>query len=107
MRPKRQEQPMTLTIDLSPEAERRLTEEAARRGQEPAEYARIFLEESFPAPELEAELTQLRGLVEKSRIETARAFVRELVERWPKSRAVQRWARVLEPPTFVSRPEEP
>jgi hypothetical protein len=36
---------MSLTIDLSPELERRLAEEAARRGQGAAEFARSVLEE--------------------------------------------------------------
>jgi predicted transcriptional regulator len=36
---------MTLTIDLPPELERRLQEEAARRGQAPADFARAVLED--------------------------------------------------------------
>jgi predicted transcriptional regulator len=36
---------MTLTIDLSPELERRLADEAAQRGQQPEEFARTVLEE--------------------------------------------------------------
>jgi hypothetical protein len=36
---------MTLTIELSPELERRLAEEAARRGQQAGEFARAVLEE--------------------------------------------------------------
>ena len=36
---------MTLMIDLPPELERRLEEEAAQRGQAPAEFARTVLED--------------------------------------------------------------
>ena len=38
---------MTLTIDLSPELEQHLTDEATRRGRAPAEYARTLLEEQL------------------------------------------------------------
>ncbi len=36
---------MTLTIELSPELERRLSEEAARWGQAPDDFARAVLED--------------------------------------------------------------
>src|SRR5713226_6812514 len=36
---------MTLTIDLPPDLERRLQEEAARRGQAPSDFARAVLED--------------------------------------------------------------
>ena len=36
---------MTLTIELPPELERRLSEEAARLGQAPGDFARSVLEE--------------------------------------------------------------
>jgi predicted transcriptional regulator len=36
---------MTLTVELSPELERRLSEEAAQRGQAPADFARAVLED--------------------------------------------------------------
>ena len=40
---------MTLTIELLPETERRLEEEAARRGQAPAEFVRAAVEEKLAA----------------------------------------------------------
>lgn len=40
---------MTLTIDLSPDTERQLREEAARQGQDAAEFARSVLEERLAA----------------------------------------------------------
>jgi hypothetical protein len=39
---------MTLTIDLSPEVERRLRDEAARMGLDESEYARRVIERSLP-----------------------------------------------------------
>ncbi len=41
---------MTLHIELSPELERRVAKEAARRGQQPAEFARAVLEEKLAPP---------------------------------------------------------
>jgi hypothetical protein len=38
---------MTLTIELPPELERRLAEEAARHGQAPAEFVRAVVEEKL------------------------------------------------------------
>ncbi len=55
-------------------------------------------EETAPAADLETGLARLRTLVERDRVDAARAFVRELVERWPDSPQVQYWARVLAPP---------
>jgi plasmid stability protein len=42
---------MSLTIDLSPEMERRLYAEAAREGRAPEEFARGVLEERLAAAE--------------------------------------------------------
>ena len=44
---------MSLTIDLSPEVERQLHEEASRKGQDPAAFARTMLEEQLAATRLE------------------------------------------------------
>jgi hypothetical protein len=44
---------MSLTIELSPEMERRLHAEAARKGQQAAEYARVLLEQQLAAAERE------------------------------------------------------
>src|SRR5687768_12774189 len=49
-------------------------------------------------PELTADLARLREMVEQSDVEGARAFVKELEQRWPDSKKVQHWARVLAPP---------
>lgn len=40
---------MALVIELSPEVQRRLEEQAAQRRQAPAEYARLVLEEQLAA----------------------------------------------------------
>ena len=40
---------MTLTIELPPETERRLEEEAARQGQAPADFVRAAVEEKLAA----------------------------------------------------------
>jgi hypothetical protein len=40
---------MTLLIELPPELEQRLEEEAARRGQAPAEFVRAVVEEKLAA----------------------------------------------------------
>jgi hypothetical protein len=45
---------ITLHLELPPELERRVVEEAARRGQQPAEFARAVLEEKLaPPPHME------------------------------------------------------
>jgi pentatricopeptide repeat protein len=49
-------------------------------------------------PELVDALARLRGLVEQSRVEEARTYVKEMEQRWPASERVQYWARVLAPP---------
>ena len=48
--------------------------------------------------ELDAELARLREMVEQSRVDEARLFVKELVTRWPEDGRVQHWATVLAPP---------
>ena len=83
---------MTLVIDMAPETERRLRDEAARKGLEPERYARHMLEEQLhrerqtdapSLPRAESELFQrineglpaetwqeYHGLVAKRRAET-------------------------------------
>jgi hypothetical protein len=39
---------MTLTIDLPPDLENRLEQEAGKRGLHPGEYARLLIEENLP-----------------------------------------------------------
>jgi hypothetical protein len=39
---------MTLTIDLPPETENRLQQEAAKQGLNPGEYARLLIEQNLP-----------------------------------------------------------
>jgi hypothetical protein len=50
------------------------------------------------APELSDSLVRLRSLLEQSDVEGARAYVRELEQRWPDSDVVRHYARVLVPP---------
>src|SRR5262249_10004147 len=47
--PQEKETDMTLEIDLPPELERRLAEEAARCSQAPADYVRAVIEEKLSA----------------------------------------------------------
>ena len=58
---------MTLTIELSPEAEAHLKAEAIRRNKTPEEYARTVLEQHLPLDEpavsAEARLQAFRSLV--------------------------------------------
>jgi hypothetical protein len=54
---------MSLTIDLSPELERQLLEEAARKGQAPEEFARSAVEEKLAAVAA-ALVERNQGLVE-------------------------------------------
>jgi hypothetical protein len=49
--------------------------------------------------ELLRKLSQLRDDVSSGRVEAARAAVSDLIARWPQSKRVQYWARVLAPPT--------
>jgi hypothetical protein len=50
------------------------------------------------SPQLTADLDRLRSMVEHEDVDGARVFVKELEQRWPDSRRVQYWARVLAPP---------
>jgi hypothetical protein len=50
------------------------------------------------APEISDDLARLRGLLEQSDVEGARAYVKELEQRWPDSDVVRHYARVLAPP---------
>ncbi len=50
----------------------------------------------------DADLDRLRALVEADRVREARGFVERLVEAWPDSRRVQRWAEVLAPPRILA-----
>jgi hypothetical protein len=51
--------------------------------------------------ELHRRLEQLRDDVSNGRVKEARAAVKELETRWPESKRVQYWARVLAPPVVV------
>src|SRR5262245_28513065 len=48
--------------------------------------------------DLDADLAQLRSLVEADEVEAARALAPKILDRWPDSPRAQHWARVLEPP---------
>ncbi len=50
---------MTLTIDIPPETEQRLKNEAARLGVNEAEYARRLIEQSLPPASLEVDRATL------------------------------------------------
>jgi len=50
---------MTLTIALNQDAERRLLEEAARRGLAPSTYAAHLIEEHLPAPSSSSSLAEM------------------------------------------------
>lgn len=49
-------------------------------------------------PPLAADLDRLRFMVEHEDVEGARAYVKELEQRWPDSARVRYWATVLAPP---------
>jgi hypothetical protein len=53
-------------------------------------------------PELTEDLARLRDMVEQSDVDGARAFVKELEQRWPNSQKAQHRARVLAPPVARS-----
>jgi hypothetical protein len=55
-------------------------------------------------PQLTADLDRLRSMVEHEDVEGARAFVKELEQRWPDSESARHWARVLTPPVARRRP---
>jgi hypothetical protein len=57
-----------------------------------------------PDPALNEDLLRLRGFLERSDIEGARAFVKELEHRWPESERVRHFARVLAPPVARTLP---
>jgi hypothetical protein len=54
---------MSLEIDLSPEQERQLREEATRKGQAPEEFARSAVEEKLAAV-IAAQAERNQGMVE-------------------------------------------
>jgi predicted transcriptional regulator len=54
---------MTLTIELPPELERCLEEEAARRGQAPAEFAQAAVEEKLAALSAAAQMERNRAAI--------------------------------------------
>lgn len=62
---------MTLHIELSPELERRVTEEAARRGQRPADFARAVLEEKLGASSRRERSQRIAALLEQWAAEDA------------------------------------
>jgi hypothetical protein len=59
-----------------------------------------------PDPALNEDLLRLRGFLESSDVEGARAFVKELAQRWPESERVRHYARVLAPPVVTLRPDK-
>jgi hypothetical protein len=70
---------MTLTIDLKPETEARLKQEAVRRGQEPADVVRHLIEVHIPlAPD--AENQALIDLLREWREEDTALTPEELAE---------------------------
>ncbi len=79
---------MTLVIDMAPETERRLRDEAAREGMEPERYARHMLEEQLyrerqtDAPSLpRAESELLQHINEGLPVETWRQYHDLVAER--------------------------
>jgi hypothetical protein len=71
---------MTLTIELPPELEQRLTAEAAQRGQEAAEFARVILEER---------LTPLPGAQERELQKQRNQRAIALLRKWSEEDAAQ------------------
>jgi predicted transcriptional regulator len=63
---------MTLEVELSPELAQRLEEEAARRGQEPAEFVRAAVEEK-----LAVSLTVGEKEAQRQRNQAALALLRQ------------------------------
>jgi hypothetical protein len=53
------------------------------------------------APTLDEAIEHLVALVNTSRVNEARVYVKELVKNWPESERVQHWDRVLEPPRIL------
>jgi hypothetical protein len=56
---------------------------------------------------LAAGLQHLRDLLERSRVEEARRYVKELEQRWPEAERVRHYAHVLAPPKVRLRPDIP
>jgi hypothetical protein len=56
---------------------------------------------------LTEDLLRLRGYLERRDVDGARAFVRELEQRWPDAEPVKHLARVLAPPASRPAPEVP
>jgi hypothetical protein len=56
---------------------------------------------------LAADLKCLLDMLEHGRVEAARAFVKELEQRWPDAERVRHYAHVLAPPVYRSRPDIP
>jgi hypothetical protein len=68
-----------------------------------------IVERTLSDTELQEKFTELKRLVEASRVEQARAFMRELVKLRPHHSRVRYWAKVLAPPAIVlgePRPSE-
>lgn len=63
-----------------------------------------IVEQLHSTAEVEADLAELRRLVEAGCVEEARRLAPELAAKWPDSRAVQNAARVLEPPHIIPSP---
>jgi signal recognition particle subunit SEC65 len=62
-----------------------------------AEWAPAAYEIQEQADALEQDMSELRRLLENSRVEEARVLVKDLAVRWPKSDRVQHMAKVLAP----------
>lgn len=50
---------------------------------------------------LQEALERLQQLVNSSRVEEARAYVKKVVSEWPDSERIQHWDRVLAPPRIL------
>jgi hypothetical protein len=57
------------------------------------------------APDLVADLERLRELLARSDVEGARAWVKDLEQRWPQNERVRHYAQVLAPPTVRAVPK--
>src|SRR5437879_4465779 len=58
-------------------------------------------ERTDSAAELQADLDEVRRLVEAHAVEEARRLAPQLAAKWPDSPAMQHWARGLEPPKIL------
>ena len=65
---------MTMTIDISPHAKARLESEAAKLGQEPADYLQTAVENTFlsdaDAAKIDAGWDALTALIEECQVDT-------------------------------------